>query len=57
MFYGYGASKPIASYETFGNTLPADATACLTLVNDNHMDERAGIYAKGWKQLKDAFMK
>ena len=56
MFYGYGANKNIASYETWGTQLPANASACLTLVNNNGMQARADIYAKGWKQLKDAFM-
>ena len=56
MFYGYGANKNIASYEGFGTTLPANAAACITLVNNNGMQDRANIYAKGWNQLKTAFM-
>lgn len=56
LFYGYGASKSIASYDTFGTTLPANSEACLTLVNGKGMSVRAGIYASGWTQLKNAFM-
>ena len=57
MFYGYGAAEPVGGDATLGAAIPADATACLTLVNANGMADRAAIYAKGWKQLKDAFMK
>lgn len=57
MFYGYGADKPVAgNAKTFQQGLPADAAACLVIANNNHMDERASIYAKGWTQLKTAFM-
>lgn len=55
MFYGYGASKPIASDTKFGTSLPANAEACLTLVNSKGMDVRAEIYADGWQQLLDYY--
>ena len=58
LFYGYGAAKPIASDSTsFGNSLPANASACITLVNTHGMTTRANIYSSGWTQLKTAFMK
>ena len=60
MFYGYGASPAngLASDKTsFGSVIPADAAACIALANTHGMNTRAGIYAKGWNQLKAAFMK